>query len=107
VQKWCQKPSLRNKDNRILTSWNEPEQPDVFTYEETWIFLTQYRNKELIDALQDSHFTKKGKSKKEQVISKAKDNLSFFDIRDIFMTEQVPEGQTVNQRYYFDVLTKL
>jgi hypothetical protein len=30
-----------------------------------------------------------------------------LDIRGVLMTEWVPEGQTVNQRYYLEVLTKL
>jgi hypothetical protein len=40
--------------------------------------------------------------------SKFKDMLIvFFDIQGIVMTEWVPRGQTVNQQYYFEVLTKL
>jgi hypothetical protein len=31
----------------------------------------------------------------------------FFDIRGIFTIEWVPEAQTVNQKYYLEVLTKL
>jgi hypothetical protein len=31
----------------------------------------------------------------------------FFDIGGSIMIEWVPEGQTVNQKYYLEVLTKL
>jgi hypothetical protein len=31
----------------------------------------------------------------------------FFNIRGIIMIEWVPEGQTVNQKYYLEVLPKL
>jgi hypothetical protein len=31
----------------------------------------------------------------------------FFDIQGIMMAEWVPSGQTVNQQYYIEVLTKL
>jgi len=34
-------------------------------------------------------------------------HVVFFDIRDIVMAEWVPSGQTVNQQYYAEVLTKL
>jgi hypothetical protein len=30
-----------------------------------------------------------------------------FNSRGVIMTEWVPEGQTVNQKYYLEVLTKL
>jgi hypothetical protein len=33
--------------------------------------------------------------------------IVFFTIRGIIMIEWVPEGQTVNQNYYLEVLTKL
>jgi hypothetical protein len=33
--------------------------------------------------------------------------IVFFDIQGIVMTEWVPSGQTVNQQYYLEVLTKL
>jgi hypothetical protein len=33
--------------------------------------------------------------------------IIFFDIRGVIMIEWVPEGQTVNQKYYLEVLTKL
>jgi hypothetical protein len=32
---------------------------------------------------------------------------AFFDIQGIVMAEWVPSGQTVNQQYYIEVLTKL
>jgi hypothetical protein len=33
--------------------------------------------------------------------------IVFFDIRGVIMIEWIPEGQTVNQKYYFVVLSKL
>jgi len=33
--------------------------------------------------------------------------IVFFDIRGIVMAERVPSGQTVNQQYYIEGLTKL
>jgi hypothetical protein len=33
--------------------------------------------------------------------------IIFFDIRGVIMIEWVPESQTVNQKYYLEVLTKL
>jgi len=33
--------------------------------------------------------------------------IVFFDIQDTVMAEWVPSGQTVNQQYYIEVLTKL
>jgi len=40
--------------------------------------------------------------------SKFKDMLIvFFDIQGIVMAEWVPSGQTVEQQYYIEVLTKL
>jgi hypothetical protein len=34
-------------------------------------------------------------------------NDVFFNIRGVIMIEWVPEGQTINQKYYLEVLTKL
>ena len=39
--------------------------------------------------------------------SKFKATLIFFDIQGNVMAERVPSGQTVNQQYYIEVLTKL
>jgi hypothetical protein len=33
--------------------------------------------------------------------------IVFFDIRGVIMIEWVPKGQTINQKYYLVVLTKL
>jgi len=33
--------------------------------------------------------------------------IVFFDIRGIVMAERVRSGQTVNQQYYIEILTKL
>jgi hypothetical protein len=66
VQKWSRKTSLRNKkDNRqnISSDIMEriTEQPDVLenviTCDETRISSIRSRNEEVIDALEDTHFT--------------------------------------------------
>jgi hypothetical protein len=49
-------------------------------------------------------------SMRKAIMSKSKMKamkIVFFDIRGVIMIEWVPEGQTVNQKYYLEVLTKL
>jgi hypothetical protein len=58
------------------------------------------------DALQDTHFTENEKTRMSKSKVKAM-VIVFFDIRGVIMTEWVPEGQTGNQKYYLEVLTKL
>jgi hypothetical protein len=45
--------------------------------------------------------TKMSKSKVKAIM------IVFFNIRGVIMIELVPEGQTVNQKYYLEVLTEL
>jgi hypothetical protein len=75
---------------------------NVITCDEMW----RSRNKEAIDALEDTHFTENEKSKNEQVKSEGNDDR-FLQHQRHNMIEWVPEGQMVNQKYYLEVLTKL
>jgi hypothetical protein len=49
---------------------------------------------EVIDTLEDAHFTEKDKSKNEQVTRKATMDV-FFDIKSVIMIEWAPESQMV------------
>jgi hypothetical protein len=60
-------------------------------------------SKEAIDALEDIHFIENEKAR----ISKSQVKAVFFDVRGIIMIDKVPEGQTANQKYYLEALTKL
>jgi hypothetical protein len=55
-----------------------------------------------------SHQTLPGQKKGRMSCSKFKALLSVFcDILGVVMAEWVPNGQTVNQHYYIEILTKL
>lgn len=86
------------------------EQPDlltnVVTCDETWIFQYDPETKR-----QSMHWKtpasprmKKARMSKSRVKAML---IVFFDIKGVIMTEWVPEGQTVNQKYYIDTLIKL
>jgi hypothetical protein len=60
----------------------------------------------VIDTLEYTHLTKNEKSMNDKSNMKAM-TIIFFNIRGVIMIEWVPEGQTVNQKYYLEVLTKL
>lgn len=81
------------------------EQPDlltnVVTCDETWIFQYDPETKR-----QSMHWKtpasprmKKARMSKSRVKAML---IVFFDIKGVIMTEWVPEGQTVNQKYYID-----
>jgi hypothetical protein len=86
------------------------EQLDVFenviTCHETWILQYNSETKR-----QSKHWkTSTSPRMKKARMSKSKAKammIVFFNIRDVIMIEWVPEGQTVNQKYYLEVLTKL
>jgi histone-lysine N-methyltransferase SETMAR len=59
----------------------------------------QCSGKQLI--LQDQKRERMSKSKIKAMI------VVFFDIQGIIMTQYIPPGQTVNQTYYIELLTKL
>jgi len=78
----------------------------VITCDETWIFQYDPETKR-----QSMHWKTPGtpRSKKARMSkSKFKAMLTvFFDIKGIILAEWVPEGQTVNQTYYIELLNKL
>jgi predicted butyrate kinase (DUF1464 family) len=59
-----------------------------------------------IHALEESQVTKE-KNLEEQVKFQSKDDRFFFFIRGIIHIDWVPEGRTINQIYYKEVLTIL
>ena len=78
----------------------------VVTCDETWIFQYDPETKR-----QSMHWkTPTSPRAKKARMSKSKLKVMlivFFDIKGIVMIEWVPQGQTVNQKYYIEVLTKL
>jgi hypothetical protein len=69
-------------------------------------FSIRTRSKEAINELEDIHFTENEKARMNTSQVKAM-IVIFFDVKGVIMIERVLEGQTVNQRYYLEVLTKL
>lgn len=86
------------------------EEPDllskIITCDETWIFQYDPETK-----CQSMHWkTPESPRMKKARMSKSKLKamlIVFFDINGIIMIDWVPEGQTVNQKYYKEVLIKL
>jgi hypothetical protein len=78
---------------------------NVITCDETWIFQYDPQMK-----WQSMHWkTPTSPRMKKASVSKFKVKaimIVFFDIRGVIMVEWVPEGQTVNQKYYLEVLIK-
>lgn len=78
----------------------------VVTCDETWIFQYDPETKR-----QSMHWkTQSSPRMKKARMSKSKLKamlIVFFDVRGVIMVEWVPEGQTVNQKYYIEVLEKL
>ena len=78
----------------------------VITCDETWIFMHDPETKR--QSMQPKSATSPRPKKARMSRSKFKAMLIvFFDIQDIVVAEWVPSGQTVNQQYYIEVLTKL
>lgn len=86
---------------------NDPSMEErIITCDETWIFQYDVETKR-----QSMHWkspasprSKKGRMSKSKFKAML---IVFFDINGIIMIEWVPEGQTVNQHYYLEVLAKL
>lgn len=78
----------------------------IITCDETWIFQYDVETKR-----QSMHWkTPSSPRMKKARMSKSKFKamlIVFFDINGVVMTEWVPEGQTVNQTYYLQVLATL
>jgi hypothetical protein len=85
------------------------EDPDfldsVVTCDETWLFQYDPETKRQSVQWKAAHSPrpKKGTNVKIQDQVNA---LVFFDIQGIIMTQNIPPGQTVNQTYYIELLTK-
>jgi hypothetical protein len=79
---------------------------NVTICDETWIFQydPETKRQSMHWKTPNSLRMKKTRTNKWKVKAMV---IAFFDIRGIFMIEWVPEGQTVNQKYYLEVLTKL
>jgi hypothetical protein len=86
------------------------EDPDflnsVVTCDETWPFQYDPETKRQSMQWKTTHSPRPKKTRMSK--SKIKKMLVvFFDIQGIIMTQYVPPGQTVNQTYYIELLTKL
>jgi histone-lysine N-methyltransferase SETMAR len=86
------------------------EDPDflnsVITCDETWLFQYNPETKRQSMQWKTTHSQKPKNARMSK--SKIKTMLVvFFDIQGIIMTQYIPPGQTVNQTYYNELLTKL
>ena len=86
---------------------NEPDLlTSIITCDETWIFTYDPETKQ--QSLQWKSTSSPRPKRARMNFSKFKTMLIvFFDIQGIVMAEWVPSAQTVNQRYYIEVLMKL
>jgi hypothetical protein len=86
------------------------EQPDVLenviTCDEKLIFQCDPETKIQSAHLKTPTSTRMKKARMSNSKVKAM-MIVFLDIRDVIMIEWVPDGQTVIQKYYLEVLTKL
>jgi len=86
---------------------NEPDVLNsIITCDETWVFTYDLETKRQLVQWKSTSSPRPKKASMSR--SKFKDVLiDFFDIQGTVMAEWVPRGQTVNQQYYIEVLTKL
>jgi len=78
----------------------------IITCDETWIFTYDPETKQ--QSMQWKSTSSPRPKKARMSRSRFKDLLiAFSEIQGILMAEWVPSGQTVNQQYYIEVLTKL
>jgi len=86
---------------------NEPDLLNsITTSDETWVFTYDLETTQ--QSMQWKSTSSPRPKKARMSCSKFKAMLIvFFDIQGTVMTEWVPSGQTVNQQYYIEVLTKL
>jgi hypothetical protein len=85
------------------------DEPDllnsIITCDETWIFTYDPETKrQSMQWKSTSPRPKKARMSRSQFKAML---IVFFYIQGIVMAEWVPRGQTVNQQYYIEVLTKL
>ena len=78
----------------------------IITYDETWVFTCDPETRRQSMRWKSTSSPRPKKARMSR--SKFKTMLIvFFDIQGTVMAEWVPSGQTVNQQYYTEVLTKL
>jgi len=86
---------------------NEPDLLNsIITCDETWVFTYDPETKQKSMQWNSTSSVRPKKARISHLRFKAM-LIVFFDIQGIVMAEQVPSGQTVNQQYYTEVLTKL
>ena len=86
---------------------NEPDLLNlIITCDETWIFMYDLETKRQSMQWKSTSSPRPKKACMSHLKFKAM-LIVFFDIQGILMIERVPSGQTVNQQYYTEVLTKL
>ena len=79
---------------------------NVITCDETWIFQYDPETKRQSMHWKTPYLAENQESSNEQVQIEGDAYLFFFYIKGIIMIEWVPQGQTVNQKYYIEVLIK-
>jgi histone-lysine N-methyltransferase SETMAR len=100
-----------NREERCQNVLEKTEEdPDflnsVITCDETWLFQYDPDTKRQLMQWKTTHSPRPKKAQMSK--SKIKTMLVvFFDIQGIIMTQYVPPGQTMNQTYYIELLTKL
>jgi len=86
---------------------NEPDLLNlIITYDETWVFMYDLETKRQSVQWKSASSPRPKRTHMSHLKFKAM-LIVFFDIQGIVMAEWVPSGQTVNQQYYIEVLTKL
>jgi hypothetical protein len=98
----------KNLEFRVLDKTEEDQDylNSVVTCDETSLF--QYDPETKRQSMQWKTTLSKTKKKARMSKSKFKTMLAvFFNIQGIIMTQYIPPGQTVNQTYYIELLTKL
>ena len=86
---------------------NEPDLLNlIITYDETWVFMYDLETKRQSVQWKSASSPRPKRTHMSHLKFKAM-LIVFFDIQGIVMAKWVPSGQTVNQQYYIEVLTKL
>ena len=85
---------------------NEPDLSNsIISCDETWVFTYDPETKRQSMQWKSTSSPRPKNARMSRSKFKAM-MIVFFDIQDIVMAGWVPSGQTVNQQYYIEVLTK-
>ena len=85
---------------------NEPDLSNsIISCDETWVFMYDPETKRQSMQWKSTSSPRPKNARMSRSKFKAM-MIVFFDIQDIVMAGWVPSGQTVNQQYYIEVLTK-